>query len=81
MTTGRSSAQARATRREAVERPVGSEERHTGFRASAVGFVLMTALVAVAATGVFILLDPRAQAFWGAKFGELLAVVRSVLGR
>lgn len=56
-------------------------EQKTGFRAAAFGFVLMTALVAIAATGVFVLLDPRAQAFWGAKLGDLVAFARSVAGR
>ncbi|HEY8657375.1 MAG TPA: hypothetical protein VIN34_11650 [Candidatus Limnocylindria bacterium] len=41
----------------------------------------MTALVAVTATGVFILLDPRAQAFWGAKLGEIAAAAQDALRR
>lgn len=81
MTAGRSSTQVRAGRPEAAERPVGSEAQGSGVQTSAIGFVLMTALVTVAATGVFILLDPRAQAFWGAKVGELLTAARGVLGR
>ncbi|HUQ16515.1 MAG TPA: hypothetical protein VM070_01880 [Candidatus Saccharimonadales bacterium] len=60
---------------------VPAPERQTGFRAAAVGFVLMTALVVIATTGVFVLLDPRAQAFWGAKLGDLVAFARSVAGR
>jgi len=40
----------------------------------------MTALVVSAATGVFILLDPRAQLFWGAKAGDLAAFVRELVG-
>lgn len=59
----------------------GARERQTGFKAATVGFVLMTALVVVATTGVFVLLDPRAQAFWGTKISDLLAFVRSVVGR
>ena len=54
-------------------------ERRIGFRDAAIGFVLMTALVVLAATGVFILLDPRAQAFWGTKLSELIALVRGFL--
>lgn len=53
--------------------------RRIGFRDSAIGFGLMTALVIVASTGLFILLDPRAQAFWGAKLSELVALVRGLL--
>jgi len=53
----------------------------TPFRASAVGFVLMTALVVVAATGVFILLDPRSAAFWGTKYGDLVVFVRGLIAR
>lgn len=53
----------------------------TPFRSSAVGFVLMTALVVLAATGVFILLDPRSAAFWATKYGDLAALVRGVLAR
>ncbi|GAC1461199.1 MAG: hypothetical protein NVS1B1_11820 [Candidatus Limnocylindrales bacterium] len=59
----------------------GARERQTGFKAATVGFVLMTALVVAATTGVFVLLDPRAQAFWGTKIGDLLAFARSVAGR
>ena len=51
------------------------------FRASAMGFVLMTALVVVAATGVFILLDPRSAVFWATKYVDLVGFFRGVLGR
>lgn len=58
---------------------------HTGLRASLLGFVIMTGLVAVAATGVFILLDPRAQAFWattlGSLSGQLAEAARGLVGR
>jgi len=53
----------------------------TKFRASVVGFVLMTALVVIAATGVFILLDPRSAVFWAAKYTDLVGSVRGLLGR
>jgi len=53
----------------------------TPFRASAVGFVLMTALVVIAATGVFILLDPRSAAFWATKYGDLVLFVRGIFAR
>lgn len=54
--------------------------RRIGFRDSTIGFGLMTALVVVGSAGIFILLDPRAQAFWGAKLGELGGFVRAALG-
>ncbi len=60
-------------------RPPQPHERRIGFRDATIGFVLMTALVVVAATGVFILLDPRAQVFWGTKLSELVALVRGFL--
>lgn len=78
----------RAAHRRPVGPVAGGEtpgDGHTGVRASLLGFVIMTALVAVAATGVFILLDPRAQAFWattlGSFFGQLAAAVRGLVGR
>jgi len=54
-------------------------ERRIGFRDATIAFGLMTALVVVAATCLFILLDPRAQAFWGTKFSDLGTLVRGLL--
>jgi hypothetical protein len=51
-----------------------------GFRSSAVGFALMTAAVTLAAMGIFVLMDPRAQAFWGARIGDAVSFVRSLFG-
>lgn len=57
----------------------------TRFGAAVMGFVLITALVVSAATGVFVLLDPRAQAFWATRIGDVSAgigsLVRAVLAR
>ena len=57
----------------------------TRFGAAVVGFVLITALVVSAATGVFVLLDPRAQAFWATRIGDVSAgigsLVRATLAR
>ena len=52
-----------------------------GFRASAVGFALMTAAVTLAAMGIFVLMDPRAQAFWGSRVEDAASFVRSLLQR
>lgn len=68
----------RGARRERDGHPE-ARERRIRFRDSMIGFVLMTALVVVAAVGTFILLDPRAQAFWGLKLSELGALLRGAL--
>ncbi|HKC89969.1 MAG TPA: hypothetical protein VKE23_01445 [Candidatus Limnocylindria bacterium] len=52
-----------------------------GFRSSAIGFAVMTGAVSLAAMGLFVLMDPRAQAFWGARIGDALSFVRSLFGR
>jgi len=49
-----------------------------GFRSSAVAFGLMTGIVTLAAMGIFVLMDPRAQAFWAARIGEAVAFLRSL---
>ena len=57
------------------------DERRLSPRASVLSFVVISALATTAATGLFVLLDPRAQAFWGGRFGDLFALVRSFFGR
>ena len=52
-----------------------------GFRSSAIGFALMTGAVTLAAMGLFVLMDPRAQAFWGARIGDVVTFVRGLLPR
>ena len=49
-------------------------------RASVLSFVATSALATGAAVGLFVLLDPRAQAFWGGRFGELFAAIRALFG-
>jgi len=56
-----------------------SDQRLSG-RGSLVSFVLMTGLVTTAATGLFVLLDPRAQQFWVQRWEALAGFVRSLFG-
>ena len=52
-----------------------------GFRNSAIGFAVMTGTVTLAAMGLFVLMAPRAQAFWGARVGDVVSFVRSLFPR
>ncbi len=52
-----------------------------GFRNSTIGFVAMTGAVTLAAMGLFVLMDPRAQAFWGARIGDAVSFLRSLFPR
>ena len=45
-------------------------------RVSAIQFAVVVALVTAGAIGCMVLLDPRAQAFWGARFSELGTAAR-----
>jgi len=56
-----------------------ADRRGISFRDSAITFGFTTALVAVLAVGLLILLDPRSEGFWGAKFSDLGAGVRSLV--
>lgn len=49
-------------------------------RGSVVSFVLMTGLVTAAATGLLVLLDPRAQQFWLQRWETLAGFFRSLFG-
>ncbi len=55
-------------------------QRRLSPRASVVSFAATTLLATGAALGLFVLLDPRAQAFWAGRFGELFAAIRGALG-
>jgi hypothetical protein len=52
-----------------------------GFRGSTVAFGLMTGIVTLGAMGIFVLMDPRAQAFWASRLGEAVSFVRSLFVR
>jgi hypothetical protein len=58
-----------------------AERQGVSFRDSAITFGVMTGAVAVLAVGVLVLLDPRAQAFWGVKLSDLGTLVRSLVDR
>ena len=55
--------------------------RGISFRDNAITFGAMTGAVTVLAVGVLILLDPRAQAFWGTKFSDLGTITRAVVSQ
>jgi hypothetical protein len=38
-------------------------------------------LATAAAMGLFVLLDPRAQAYWSGRFSDFFALVRSIFVR
>ena len=56
------------------------DDRRLTPRASVISFVATSAIATAAATGLFVLLDPRAQSFWGARAGELLSALRALVG-
>ena len=43
-------------------------------------FVATTAIATAAAVGLFVLLDPRAQAFWGNRLGDFFDAIRGLFG-
>jgi hypothetical protein len=51
------------------------------FRGSTLAFGLMTGIVTLGAMGIFVLMDPRAQAFWASRLGEAASFVRSLFVR
>jgi hypothetical protein len=56
-------------------------ERRLSPRGSVLSFVATTLIATAGAVGLFVLLDPRAQAFWATRLGELLAAVRGLFGQ
>ena len=55
-------------------------DRDLSPRGSVLSFVGTTLLAAAAATGLFVLLDPRAQAFWAARFQDVWEAARHLFG-
>lgn len=49
------------------------------FRWNVLAFVAIVAIALVLSTAMLVLLDPRSQAWWGDRFSELGAVVRSLI--
>jgi hypothetical protein len=58
-----------------------ADRRSFSFRDSAITFAFMTAVVAAIAVALLVLLDPRAQAFWGAKFSDLGTAARALVSQ
>ena len=56
-------------------------DRRLTARASIISFVATSAIATTASIGLFVLLDPRAQAFWGGRLGELVSLVRAFFVR
>jgi hypothetical protein len=55
-------------------------DRRLSPRASVISFVVTSALATAGATGLFVLLDPRAQAFWGSRLSDLVNALRALFG-
>lgn len=55
-------------------------ERRLSPRGSAISFVATTVIATAAAMGLFVLLDPRAQAFWAARVQDLVTALRGLVG-
>jgi len=56
-------------------------DRRLSPRASVISFVASSVLATAAATGLFVLLDPRAQAYWSGRFSDFIGLVRSIFVR
>lgn len=55
--------------------------RGFGLRSSAITFVLMSVGVMALAMALLVLIDPRTQAFWSGRLADLIAWLRSLVGR
>jgi hypothetical protein len=56
-----------------------SDRRGISFRDSAITFVFMIGIVAALSVALLVLLDPRAQAFWGSRFSAFGAAARALV--
>jgi hypothetical protein len=54
--------------------------RSLSLRASLITFVLVAAATVAFAVLVLLVLDPRTQAFWGARWSDLVLTVRGLFG-
>ena len=54
-----------------------ADRRAISFRDSAITFGAMIGAVAVLAVVLLVLLDPRAQSFWGTKLSDLGTIARA----
>ena len=55
-------------------------KRRFSARSSVISFAATTAVATGAAMGLFVLLDPRAQAFWAARIQEFMNALRGLVG-
>lgn len=55
--------------------------RRLSLRASVITFALMSVVVVALAMGLLILIDPRSQAYWGTRLGDLLSWLQALVGR
>ena len=58
-----------------------ADRRTISFRDSAITFGAMIGAVAVLAVVLLVLLDPRAQAFWGTKLSDLGTMARAAVNQ
>ena len=56
-----------------------ADRRGVSFRDATITFGAMVGGVALLAVGMLVMLDPRAQAFWGAKLSDLGTIARATV--
>ena len=56
-----------------------ADRRGISFRDSAITFGSVTTAVVLLAIGALVMLDPRAQAFWGTKISDLGTIARALV--
>jgi hypothetical protein len=55
-------------------------ERRLSPRASVLSFAVTTVVAVAGAVSLFVLLDPRAQAFWAGRLNDFFALIRGFFG-
>jgi len=58
-----------------------SDARGLSLRSSVIAFVLLSGVVAAAAMGLLVLVDPRTQDHWAGRLAEFTAGIRTLFGR